>query len=108
VLVNLLENALKFSSPADVVSVTAESADGRVAIRVRDRGPGVPDADRDRIFDAFERGSGHAGGTGLGLAIARGFAEANDGRVSVEPASPHGGSVFIFDLPAVDGAALRR
>ena len=74
VLVNLLENALKFSSPTDPVSVSASSGAGRVLIRVRDRGPGIVLADRERIFEPFERGSGEGRGSGLGLAIARGFA----------------------------------
>ena len=79
VLVNLLENALKFSSPTDPVSVSASRGAGRVLIRVRDRGPGIVPADRERIFEPFERGSGEGRGSGLGLAIARGFAEANGG-----------------------------
>jgi two-component system sensor histidine kinase KdpD len=108
VLVNLLENALKFSSPTDPVEVSAAAEPGRIVVRVRDRGPGVAEADRERIFDAFERGNGVGGGTGLGLAIARGFAEANGGRVWVEPAAAtSGGSTFVLALPAVvEGAVL--
>jgi K+-sensing histidine kinase KdpD len=109
VLVNLLENALKFSSPADTVEVSAARTDARLSIRIRDHGPGVIDADRERIFEPFERGTGSASGTGLGLAIARGFAEANAGRLQVERGSPAGGSVFVLELPVVDeSAALRR
>jgi two-component system sensor histidine kinase KdpD len=100
VLVNLLENALKFSSPTDPVSVSARSGAGRVLIRVRDRGPGIVPADRERIFEPFERGSGEGRGSGLGLAIARGFAEANGGFIGVESSSEHGGSTFVLDLPA--------
>ena len=108
VLVNLLENALKFSSPTDPVEVSAAAEPGRIVVRVRDRGSGVAEADRERIFDAFERGNGVGGGTGLGLAIARGFAEANGGRVWVEPAAAtSGGSTFVLALPAVvEGAVL--
>jgi len=108
VLVNLLENALKFSSPTDPVEVSAAAEPGRIVVRVRDRGPGVAEADRERIFDAFERGNGVGGGSGLGLAIARGFAEANGGRVWVEPAAAtSGGSTFVLALPAVvEGAVL--
>ena len=103
VLVNLLENALKFSSPTDPVEVSAAAEPGRIVVRVRDQGPGVADADRERIFDAFERGSGEGRGSGLGLAIARGFAEANGGRVWVEPTAPQAaGSTFVLALPAVD------
>jgi len=110
VLVNLLENALKFSSPTDPVEVSADSESGRIVVRVRDQGPGVAVSDRDRIFDAFERGSGAGRGSGLGLAIARGFAEANGGRVWVEPpGSARGGSTFVLSLPAVvERAALPR
>jgi K+-sensing histidine kinase KdpD len=110
VLVNLLENALKFSSPTDPVEVSAAAEQERVVVRVRDQGPGVAEADRDRIFDAFERGSGVGRGSGLGLAIARGFAEANGGRVWVEPTAPGAaGSTFVLALPAADErAALLR
>jgi K+-sensing histidine kinase KdpD len=110
VLVNLLENALKFSSPTDPVEVAATAEPGRIVVRVHDRGPGVAEADRERIFDAFERGDGAARGTGLGLAIARGFAEANGGRVWVEPADTTSrGSTFVLALPAVvESAVLPR
>jgi two-component system sensor histidine kinase KdpD len=100
VLVNLLENALKFSSPTDPVSVSASRGAGRVLVRVRDRGPGILPADRERIFEPFERGSGEGRGSGLGLAIARGFAEANGGVIRVESSSEQGGSTFVLDLPA--------
>jgi K+-sensing histidine kinase KdpD len=100
VLVNLLENALKFSSPTDPVSVSASRGAGRVLVRVRDRGPGIVPADRERIFEPFERGSGEGRGSGLGLAIARGFAEANGGVIRVESSSEQGGSTFVLDLPA--------
>jgi len=102
VLVNLLENALKFSSPTDPVEVFAAPSSGGVIVRVRDRGPGIDESDRDRIFDAFERGSSAGRGSGLGLAIARGFAEANGGRVWVEPTSPgRAGSTFVLELPVI-------
>jgi len=108
VLVNLLENALKFSSPADAVELSAVEVGEAIEIRVRDRGPGVAEADRERIFEPFERG-GSSRGTGLGLAIAKGFAEANHGRVWVEPVGPVGGAVFVVELPAVgEGAAVPR
>ena len=110
VLVNLIENALKFSSPSDPIDVTVEDGVGRVRVRVRDRGPGIPESDRERIFDPFERGSTAGLGSGLGLAIARGFAEANGGRVWVEPeAESSGGSTFVLELPATEeGAALSK
>ena len=110
VLVNLIENALKFSSASDPIDVTVEGGGGRVRVRIRDRGPGIPESDRERIFDPFERGSTAGPGSGLGLAIARGFAEANGGRVWVEPeAESSGGSTFVLELPATEeGAALSK
>ena len=101
-LVNLLENALKFSSPADPVEVSAGEGRGLISVRIRDRGPGVSQADRERIFEPFERGSASDRGSGLGLAIARGFAEANGGRVLVEPQAGQAGSTFVLELPAVE------
>jgi two-component system, OmpR family, sensor histidine kinase KdpD len=96
VLVNLLENALGHSSPADPVEIRVETRGGEVVIAVVDRGPGIAPADREAIFEPF-RGSGR--GTGLGLAIARGFAELNAGRIAVEPGN---GTTFSLVLPAVE------
>ena len=89
VLANLLENALKFS-PGQV-RVHASGVDG-VRIEVADDGPGLPADELERVFEPF-RGSG----TGLGLAIARGFAEANGGRVWAEAGA---GGRFVLTLPA--------
>jgi two-component system, OmpR family, sensor histidine kinase KdpD len=110
VLVNLLENALKFSSPADRVEASATAEAGDILVRVRDRGPGVAEGDRERIFEPFERGSAVGPGSGLGLAIAEGFAEANGGRVWLEPSAPdRGGSTFVLELPAfAERGALAR
>jgi two-component system, OmpR family, sensor histidine kinase KdpD len=105
VLVNLLENALKFSSPSDLVDVSAGLESGQVVVRVRDRGPGVMPDDRERIFEPFERG-GLGRGSGLGLAIARGFAEANGGHVRLEALGEDGGSVFVLELPAAAQTAV--
>jgi two-component system sensor histidine kinase KdpD len=95
VLVNVLENALKFSDGAPV-DVLADSQGAEVFVRVLDRGPGLDAGDTERIFEPFEHGAD--GGTGLGLSIARGFAQANGGRLWAEP-SPAGGS-FVLALPA--------
>src|SRR5262249_60126342 len=83
--VNLLSNAERYSR-GEPVSIRAREVSGRVVIRVVDRGPGIPERERERIFEAFYRGAdtdSHPG-AGLGLAIVRGFVEANGGQVSVE------------------------
>jgi two-component system sensor histidine kinase KdpD len=98
VLVNLLENAVKFSSPTDPIEIDARRQGGDLVIRVRDHGPGIPRERAARIFDPFESSS-VATGTGLGLAIATGFAQANGGRVWLEPAEG-GGAVFSLAVPA--------
>jgi two-component system sensor histidine kinase KdpD len=108
VLVNLLENALKFSSPTDPVSLSAEHADGDVIVRVLDAGPGLAEQDRERVFEPFERGAeaGARTGAGLGLAIARGFTHANGGRVWAE-AADSGGTSFVVALPAAAARGTR-
>jgi two-component system, OmpR family, sensor histidine kinase KdpD len=97
VLANLIENALKFSPPGTRVDVGAAVAGGEVAIRVRDRGPGIPTQERGRIFEPFSRG-GRGGGSGLGLAIAQGFAQANGASLSVEP-NDGSGTTFVLAIP---------
>jgi two-component system, OmpR family, sensor histidine kinase KdpD len=107
ILVNLIENALKFSSPTDAVEVAIETVDGEVRIRVSDRGPGLTKAELERIFDPFERAGAEAG-TGLGLAIARGFAEANAGRLWAESKDGNGAS-FVLAFPLAETRfALQR
>jgi two-component system sensor histidine kinase KdpD len=100
VLVNLVENALKYS-PADTpVRVTVTRDGQEVVIRVDDSGPGLTAPELERVFAPFERGAsaGNVRGAGLGLAIARGFAEANEGRLWVEQ-GPLGGASFVLALP---------
>ncbi|HEU0299351.1 MAG TPA: ATP-binding protein, partial [Longimicrobium sp.] len=108
VLVNLLENADKYSPPGASIELTAAREGDRLVFRVADRGPGIADADGERVFEPFYRGPGRqpdAGGAGLGLSIARGLAEAQGGELRHEP-RPGGGSVFVFTLPAVDTSAV--
>jgi two-component system sensor histidine kinase KdpD len=104
VIVNVLENALKYSPAEEPVLVQVVPTSADVLVRVVDRGPGVAAEERERIFEPFQRGArGREPGAGLGLAIARGFAEANGGRLWVES---HGGqgTAFVLALPAVRAA----
>ena len=102
VLVNLIDNAVKYSPPGDTVSVEAESTDGRVVIEVRDRGPGISPEHQRLIFEKFGRANvaEHAKpGTGLGLFIARSIAEAHGGELEVRSA-PGRGATFRLTLPS--------
>ena len=78
---NLIENAIKHSPAGGAVRVSGMAYGGRVTIRVVDSGPGIPAAQRSRVFEPFFRGSG-GGGSGLGLAICRGFVQANGGQIA--------------------------
>jgi two-component system, OmpR family, sensor histidine kinase KdpD len=103
---NLLENAARYSNPHPV-SVRARAVGHRIIVRIVDRGPGVPQAEKARIFEPFYRAPGAANGhrgSGLGLAIVRGFVEANGGRVWVE-SLPGQGSTFVVELPLEPVAA---
>jgi two-component system, OmpR family, sensor histidine kinase KdpD len=100
-LVNLLENALKFSSPTDRVEMRAEHRDGQVVLRITDHGPGIPEREQDLVFEPFQRGATvDDRGSGLGLAIARGFVQLNGGRLWIE-SEPGRGTTFAVAFPAV-------
>ena len=96
-LVNLLDNALKFSPPESPVRVRVESTDHELRLHVQDTGPGIPPAERETMFEPFQRGAAGKRGAGLGLAIARGFAEVNGARVWAED---DGCGHFVLALPA--------
>jgi two-component system phosphate regulon sensor histidine kinase PhoR len=102
VLVNLLDNAVKYTPCGGHVQVSARAAGERIRIEVRDDGPGIEARHRERIFERFYRvdkgRSRQLGGTGLGLAIVKHLVEAMHGDVGVEPAHPRG-SVFWVELP---------
>jgi two-component system sensor histidine kinase KdpD len=101
VLVNLVENALRYSPPAAPVEVKVGQSRSEVVVSVVDQGPGLTRADCASIFEPFARGHGAGEGSGLGLAIARGFAELNGGRLWVESV-PGRGATFSLALPAVE------
>ncbi|MEV0410712.1 sensor histidine kinase KdpD [Streptomyces sp. NPDC050448] len=102
---NIVENAVKYSPTGHPVQVSASSLQDRVELRVVDRGPGVPDEAKDRIFEPFQRhGDAPRGaGVGLGLAVARGFTEAVGGTLTAED-TPGGGLTMVLSLPTAEGA----
>ncbi len=103
---NVVENAVKYSPAGRPVLVSASALGDRVEIRVADRGPGVPDEAKERIFEPFRRhgDTPRGAGVGLGLAVARGFAEALGGTVEAED-TPGGGLTMVITLRAVPGPA---
>ncbi|MFS7877387.1 ATP-binding protein [Streptomyces asiaticus] len=98
---NVVENAVKYSPDGEPVLVSASALGDRVEVRVLDRGPGVPDEAKERIFEPFQRydDSPRGNGVGLGLAVARGFAEAMGGTLRAED-TPGGGLTMVLSLPA--------
>jgi len=99
VLINLLENATKYTPAGSPITIAARAKEGEVEVEVADRGPGVPEADAERVFDKFYRArEKEGGGVGLGLTICRGIINAHGGRIWVEPREG-GGSRFRFTLP---------
>jgi two-component system phosphate regulon sensor histidine kinase PhoR len=102
-VLNLLDNAVKYSEPGQTVRVTAERAEGQVKIAVSDSGCGIEAKHLRRIFERFyvvDKGrSRKLGGTGLGLAIVKHIAQVHGGNVTVE-SSPGSGSTFTIHLPA--------
>lgn len=102
VLFNLLDNAAKYAPSGSMVMVRAGEENGRIRIDVMDGGEGLPDEDRERVFDKFYRvlaSDRKRAGTGLGLSIARGFMEAMSGTISASNRGDHGGAVFTLTLP---------
>ncbi len=100
VLINLLENAIRYTPAATSIEITAEAGPGEVTVQVADRGPGLKPGDEKRIFDKFYHAAaaGDKGGVGLGLAICRGIIEAHGGEIWAEN-RPGGGAAFRFTLP---------
>ncbi len=101
---NIVENAVKYSPGSTPVSVAASALGDRVELRVADRGPGVPDDGKERIFEPFQRyGDAPRGaGVGLGLAVARGFVETMGGTLTAED-TPGGGMTMVLTLKAAPG-----
>jgi K+-sensing histidine kinase KdpD len=106
VLANLLENALRYSPPGSQVLLRAEPGATELRLHVVDTGAGLPDEQRDALFQPFRRGAAAGSGSGLGLAIARGFAEANGGRLWAQD-DPAGGHL-VLSLPLAERRAAVR
>ncbi len=112
VLVNLVHNAVRHSPTGTPVRLSASGLGQRVEVRVVDRGPGVRDADKDRVFAPFQRlddrsSSTRGAGVGLGLAVSRGFVEAMGGSLTAED-TPGGGLTMTVSLPVSEPAATER
>jgi len=102
ILVNLIDNGVKYTQAEGHVWVVAKELERVVRIEVRDDGPGISDKHRERVFERFYRAdpsrSREAGGTGLGLSIVKHLVESMGGEVGVEPNAPRG-SIFWLQLP---------
>ncbi|MEO6891272.1 MAG: ATP-binding protein [Ktedonobacteraceae bacterium] len=104
VVTNLIENAIRYTPAGSPIEMGAEIKQGQMFVSIADRGPGIPPADMERIFDKFyrvsagPRGVARSMGTGLGLAVCRGLIEAHGGRIWAESRTG-GGAVFRFTLP---------
>jgi two-component system sensor histidine kinase KdpD len=103
VLVNLLDNAAKYAPAGSTVTVAARALEGKVVVEVRDEGPGIPEAELERVFDKFyrvRRGDRGPAGTGLGLAICRGFVAALGGTIRAASRPDRPGAVLTIELPS--------
>jgi signal transduction histidine kinase len=104
VMTNLLSNASKFSPEGSTVEVSTRCNGSMVRVEVSDRGPGIPEDFRARMFTRFAQADStttrHKGGTGLGLAICKRLIELMDGHIGFD-ARPGGGATFHFELPVL-------
>jgi two-component system sensor histidine kinase KdpD len=107
VLINLLDNVLKYTPADSSIEVTAEETNGAVLIEVADRGPGLAPGEERRIFEKFHRAETAATqrGAGLGLAICQGIVQAHGGRIWAEN-RPGGGVSVRFTLPVKDAPPI--
>jgi signal transduction histidine kinase len=103
VLLNLLDNAVKYGPPGQTIRVALDAAADTATLSVSDQGPGVALIDRDRIFNAFERGrtTHGTGGAGIGLAVVQHIVSAHGGSVSCDGGA-EGGARFVVTLPLAD------
>lgn len=107
VLVNLLENARRYSEPGEPVRISASTFAGSVEVRVTDTGPGVPQDRREDIFVPFQRlgDTDNSTGLGLGLALSKGFVEGMGGTLQADD-TPGGGLTMVISLPVIKDRVL--
>jgi len=98
VLVNLLDNAVKYTPASSPIRILATSTDEAVTVEIADHGPGLPRGDEDKVFEKFYRGLPGGRGAGLGLAISQGIVKAHGGHIWAQNL-PEGGVAFLFTLP---------
>ena len=103
ILDNLINNGLSYTTRQPQLSISVSSEGGRALVRIADNGAGIPESERERVFERFHRTSEPAfrnvAGTGLGLFIGRGLAEAHGGSLTIESSMPDKGTVFALALP---------
>jgi two-component system sensor histidine kinase KdpD len=106
-LIQIFDNAVKYSSPGSTITVSAQAHDDRIAISVTDQGCGLTPPERERMWQRFERGQRHVAitsGSGLGLWIANAFIGANGGTLSADSEGPGQGTTLTIELPAIQAA----
>lgn len=105
ILVNLLDNAVRYGPVGQTIAVRAIHRGDRLEVVVEDEGPGVPAADRDRVWRAFERGTnGTSGGTGIGLAVVRQLVTLHGGQARIEDGERGARVTVVLPLPVAAGA----
>lgn len=109
VLINLMDNAIKYTPPGGNIQISCEQEDGFLKVSVKDTGPGIPEGERERVFERFYRvetdRSTSTGGRGLGLSIAKHIVEAHGGAIWVESALGKG-STFCFTIPVLSAVEI--
>ena len=102
-LLNLLDNAVRYGPDGQTVKVTTQSSNGTWRLTVEDQGKGIPAAERERVFEPYYRmdrdARGEKGGSGIGLAVVRGLVEKHGGRVTVGDSAAGSGARFSLELP---------
>jgi two-component system sensor histidine kinase KdpD len=108
VIVNVLDNAAKYSAPGGTITIRAFERQNRAVVQIVDKGPGIPEKERELIFDMFYRvkaGDNRPAGTGLGLAICRGLMQAHGGTIEALPGDYGDGTTIELTLPITEAPA---